>query len=46
LPPAEEKKEQESLAKSIAERRQETEAERAKRLSASRFNAETKNVVI
>jgi hypothetical protein len=34
LPPAEEKKERESLAKSIAERRQETEAERAKRLSA------------
>ncbi len=34
LPPAEERKEQESLAKSIAERRQETEAERAKRLSA------------
>ena len=34
LPPAEEKREQESLAKSIAERRQETEAERAKRLSA------------
>jgi hypothetical protein len=34
LPPAEEKREQESLAKSIAERRQETEAERAKRMSA------------
>jgi hypothetical protein len=34
LPPAEEKKEQERLAKSIAERRQQTEAERAKRLSA------------
>jgi hypothetical protein len=35
LAPAEEKREQESLAKSIAERRQETEAERAKRVSAS-----------
>ena len=34
LLPAEEKKEQESLAKSIAERRQETGTERAKRLSA------------
>jgi hypothetical protein len=33
LPPTEEKKQQESLAKSIAERRQETETERAKRLS-------------
>ena len=32
LPPTEEKKEQESLAKSIAERRQETATERAKRL--------------
>src|ERR1035438_56131 len=34
LPATEEKKEQESLAKSIAERRQETATERAKRLSA------------
>jgi hypothetical protein len=34
LPPAEEKKERERLAKSIAERRQQTQAERAKRLSA------------
>src|SRR5664279_233234 len=34
LPPIEEKREQESLAKSIAERRRATEAERAKRLSA------------
>jgi hypothetical protein len=34
LPPAEEKRERASLAKSFAERRQETEAERAKRLSA------------
>ncbi len=34
LPPADEKREQESLAKSIAGRRQETEAERTKRLSA------------
>jgi len=34
LPLAEEKKEKERLAKSIAERRQQTEAERAKRLSA------------
>jgi hypothetical protein len=33
LPATEEKREQESLARSIAERRQETEAERAKRLS-------------
>jgi hypothetical protein len=33
LSPIEEKKQQEGLAKSIAERRQETEAERAKRLS-------------
>jgi hypothetical protein len=32
LPPTEEKREKESFAKSIAERRQETEAERAKRL--------------
>ena len=32
--PTEEKREQESLAKSIAERRRETEAERSKRLSA------------
>lgn len=34
LPPADEKREQESLAKSIAGQRQETEAERTKRLSA------------
>jgi hypothetical protein len=34
LPPSEEKREQESLQKSIAERRQETAAERSKRLSA------------
>jgi len=34
LPPAAEKRERESLAKTIAERRQENEAERAKRLSA------------
>jgi hypothetical protein len=34
LSPTEEKREQQSLTKSIAERRQETEAERAKRLSA------------
>ena len=34
LPPAEEKREQQSLTKNIAERRQETVAERAKRLSA------------
>jgi hypothetical protein len=34
LPPTEEKRQQESLAKTIAERRQQTEAERAKRLSA------------
>jgi hypothetical protein len=34
LPPAEENRERESLAKSIAERQQETEVERAKRLSA------------
>jgi hypothetical protein len=34
LPPTEEKRQQESLAKSIAERRQETDTERAKRLSA------------
>jgi hypothetical protein len=34
LPPAEEKKEQEDLAKSIAERQQQTGADRAKRLSA------------
>jgi hypothetical protein len=33
LSPAEERKEQESLAKSIAERRRETEAERSRRLS-------------
>ena len=33
LPPTEEKRQQESLAKSIAERRQETETERAKRLA-------------
>jgi hypothetical protein len=34
LPPAEQKREQENLAKSIAERRQENEGERVKRLSA------------
>ncbi len=33
LPPAEEQKEQEKLTKSIAERRKETEAERAKRIA-------------
>ncbi len=33
LPPIEEKRQQENLAKSIAERRQETETERARRLS-------------